>query len=328
MSGALTGRRVLVTGGSGFIGTNLVEHLRAIGADVLSIDSAQPRNPDGIDVHRTVDLLDGAAVSSTVDELRPEYVFHLAARTDLAGETLRDYSANTDGVRNLLGALGANDALARVIVASSMLVCRFGYIPKDEFDVSPDTVYGESKVETERFTRETDLPWVLARPTSIWGPWFGPPYRDFFEVIKRRRYVQPGRRSPQQTYGYVGNTAEQLVTLATTDSEVIGRTFDLADWPAMDLHAWANSIADAFDVRRPPTVPLSALRAAGYLGDFAERVTGRTAPLTSFRLRNLITDNVLDLAPLIEIHRELTHSVDDGVRRTVESMITDGASDD
>jgi nucleoside-diphosphate-sugar epimerase len=328
MSADLAGRRALVTGGSGFIGTNLVAHLRALGADVLSIDTAGPRDPEGRAVHRSVDLLDAAAVASSVAEHRPEFVFHLAARTDLAGETIKDYAVNTDGARNLLGALAANDALARVVVASSMLVCRFGYIPKDEFDVSPDTVYGESKVETERITRETELPWVLARPTSIWGPWFGPPYRDFFEVIKHRRYVQPGRRSPKQTYGYVGNTVEQLVTLATTDAAVTGRTFDLADWPAMNLHAWANEIADAFAVKRPPTVPLTALRAAGHIGDLIERVTSKSAPLTSFRLRNLITDNVLDLTPLIEIHGELTYGVADGVRRTVDWMSTDGTRND
>jgi nucleoside-diphosphate-sugar epimerase len=317
MSGEVAGRRILVTGGSGFIGTNLVEHLVAGGADVLSLDASDPRNPEGQDVHRTIDLLDSDALQSTILEHRPELVFHLAARTDITGKTIADYAINTQGTSNLLDALAKTNGLERVVVASSMLVCRFGYIPRDEFDTNPDTIYGESKVETEKITRASALPWVLARPTSIWGPWFGAPYRDFFEVIRQRRYVLPGRRSPQQTYGFVGNTVEQLVTLATTDEAVQGRTFNLADWPPMDLNAWAKLIADEFGVRRPPTVPLVALRAAGLLGDGIDRVKPGAAPLTSFRLRNLVTDNVLDVAPLKQVHGELAYSVEDGVGRTV-----------
>lgn len=54
---------------------------------------------------RNVDLLDYHSLSKTIQDFNPDYILHLAARTDLMGETLDDYSANTIGVDNLLKAV-------------------------------------------------------------------------------------------------------------------------------------------------------------------------------------------------------------------------------
>ena len=102
--------RVLVTGGSGFIGTNLIQALTAHGVDVLNIDCELPRNPAQTPWWRRVDLLDAPVVGRVVREFSPEIVFHLAARTDLdetAGS--EGYAANTIGVENLLLALDGFD---------------------------------------------------------------------------------------------------------------------------------------------------------------------------------------------------------------------------
>lgn len=77
-------------------------------------------------------------------------MIHLAARTDLRGVTLQDYDANMSGVSNVLAAINEAGSVQRAIFASSMYVCEPGYMPKDFEDYAPHTLYGESKVETEK----------------------------------------------------------------------------------------------------------------------------------------------------------------------------------
>ena len=180
--------------------------------------------------------------------------------------------------------------VARTVVASSRLVCRLGYEPRSDEDYCPTTAYGASKVETERIVRATtDLPWVLVRPTSIWGPWFGVPYRDFFLNVARGRYVHPAGRRIEKSFGYVGNTTWQLHRLMTAHpADVLGRTFYLGDDPPIEVLDLARRISATLGRRAPRTVPLPLLRSAAIAGDVAERA-GVRAPLTSFRLDNLLT---------------------------------------
>jgi len=178
----------------------------------------------------------------------------------------------------------------RVVIASSRLLCRIGYQPKSDDDYCATTAYGASKIETERLVRGTvDLPWVLVRPTSIWGPWFDVPYRDFFVSVARRRYVHPAGKRIHKSFGFVGNTAWHLHRLMTAPSaQVLGRTFYLADDPPIEVRDFADRISAALGTRRARNAPLPVLKALARAGDLLER-TGRRAPLTSFRLANLLT---------------------------------------
>ena len=93
---------VLVTGGSGFIGTNAVQALLDAGRTVANIDVAPPRDPRHRPLWTQVDLVDADAVRAAVAATAPASVMHLGARTDLEGATLEDYAANTTGTANLL----------------------------------------------------------------------------------------------------------------------------------------------------------------------------------------------------------------------------------
>ncbi|MBJ7328694.1 MAG: NAD(P)-dependent oxidoreductase [Solirubrobacteraceae bacterium] len=311
--------KVLVTGGSGFIGTNLVHAYREAGVTVLNADASKPRNAADADVFRQVDFLDAAAVKSVVDDFQPTHVFHLAARTDLDGVTLSDYAVNIEGVTNVIEALrGLGPVLNRVVMASSRMVCEIGYQPKSDTDYRPSTPYGESKVRTEELTRPvTDLPWLLVRPTSIWGPWFDIPYRDFFLSIAKGRYVHPRGRRIDKNFGYVGNTIWQLHSLMTADDDaVLGKTFYLADNPPLEVRDFADRISRALSTRKAPNVPLPVLKGLAVAGDTLEK-TGRRAPLTSFRLANLLTNMYYELGPLEDVVGPPPIGLDQGVAETV-----------
>lgn len=312
-------KRILITGGSGFIGTNLVEFYLGKGWDVLSIDSASPRNEKHKICFKQVDILNRQDLAQEFKKFNPHYLVHLAARADLdETQDLLGYDANMQGVRNVLEACNGCQLLERVIFASSMLVCRFGYIPKNDDDYAPDTLYGESKVVSEKIIKESPpfCSWLIVRPTSIWGPWFGVPYRGFFDCVIKGIFVHPGRRAGTATYGYIGNTAYQIDTLLQAeDKKVRGKIFYLGDEPANNLSEWADEIASVVS-RRLLRIPYGLMRLAAWSGDLLGKV-GITAPLTSFRLRNMTTDNCIDLSKTFEVVDELPYSRLEGIKHTL-----------
>ena len=203
--------KILITGASGFIGTNLLESLREE-YEVVNVDFNAPRNKKHIGYWLNVDIVDFATLQKVVVDFNPDYIVHLAARTDLDGKTLEDYNANTIGVENILKVANELPALKKIIITSSMLVCKAGYMPLHQHDYNPTTVYGESKVRTEQITwsNPPKCDWAILRPTSIWGPWFGVPYRNFFDMVKSKMYFHIGHRSCSKTYGYVKNAVYQI----------------------------------------------------------------------------------------------------------------------
>jgi GlcNAc-P-P-Und epimerase len=328
-SGLSSESMVLVTGGSGFIGTNLVASYRAAGVSVANADIDEPRNSADSDLWARVDVTRADEVRELVAEVRPTHVFHLAARTDLLGERLADYAANVEGVGVVLAVLGdAGQSVSRLVVTSSRMVCKIGYQPRSDDDYCPPNAYGASKVETERSVRRvSEPPWVLARPTSIWGPWFDVPYRDFFLSVARGRYVHPVGRQIRKSFGFVGNTTWQLHRLLTAPhDEVVGRTFYLADDPPIEVKDFADRISAALGRRPPRSVPLPALTLLAHAGDLVER-TGRRAPLTRFRLANLLTEMLHDPRPLARVAGPPPYDLDAGIGTTVDWLRHEGLVD-
>lgn len=314
--------RVIVTGGSGFIGTNLVQYLVARGDDVLNLDIVPPRNLAHEAFWRNVDLCDPDKLREEIHKFSPEAILHMGARTDLDGVSLSVYSANTEGVRNIVAAIQGLRSLKRIIFASSRLVCRIGYQPKNYSDYCPSTIYGESKVIGEQIVRDAHniipCPWTIVRPTSIWGPWFDIPYKTFFLTIARGKYFHPGGVSILKSFGFVENTVHQLhCLLAAAPETVTGRTFYLADYPPIDVTEMANEIQERLGVPPIKYIEPRWLRLAARVGDMLKILGWHNPPLTSFRLDNLLTPMVHDLEPLKLVAGELPYSMQEGVEITV-----------
>jgi len=314
--------KVLITGGSGFIGTNLLQHFVGRGDSVVNIDIAPPKNEAHRQLWQEIDIRHGAALTRAVRNFSPEIVLHIGARTDLDGRSLAEYSANTEGVANLIQAMMGLPVLKRVIFASSRLVCRIGYQPTNALDYCPSTLYGQSKVIGEQIVRAASeripCPWLIVRPTSIWGPWFDVPYKTFFISIAKGRYVHPGQRSILKSFGFIGNTIYEIQQLidAPADS-VFGKALYLADYPPIDVAVMANAIQREIGGAPIRTLGTAVLRPVAWFGDFLRTLGWHNPPLTSFRLNNLLTPMVYDLEPLRAIVGDLPFTMDEGVRSTV-----------
>ncbi len=313
--------RVLVTGGSGFIGTNLIDLLLGRGAVLESWDVVPPRKAEHARVWRMVDVMHARGVQRALSGFEPTHVIHLAARTDLRGTTAGDYEVNVAGTANLLASADVSPTVERLLVASSRLVCRLGYEPAADDDYAPDTHYGVSKVEMEELVRSAGLSktWTIVRPTSIWGPWFGTPYRDFFLAVANGRYLHPRGVSIPKSFGFVGNTAHQLRGLCRATSDLVDRrTFYLADYEPIDVLDFATQIQRALMRPRVRSVPMGVLRVGALLGDGLLRCGVHEPPLTRFRLKNLLIPMVYDIRPLEEVVGSVPYTVSAGIDLSLE----------
>lgn len=314
--------KIVVTGGSGFIGTNLLEDLISSKMDVYNIDIAAPRNMAHHKYWRQVDICDFQELEKCINEINPDYIIHLAARTDLNEKKGLDYyRANVDGVENLVLICSRLPNIKRIVFASSMLVNQVGYKPKSRSDYNPATIYGKSKVLTEKIILgyADRLPeFCIVRPTSIWGEWFSEPYRNFFDFVLSSRFFHPGDKACTKTYGYVANTVYQIKQLLVADtSKVHRKIFFLGDEPPLNISIWANEISSCANLPRPKKMPYWVFVGGAFVGDVV-KLFGLRFPLTSFRLKNMTTNHIVDLADLYDVCGEPQVSRYDGIVRTLK----------
>jgi nucleoside-diphosphate-sugar epimerase len=320
--------RVLVTGGSGFIGTNVVEGFLQRGDAVLNIDIAPPKIDAHRDVYREVDIMDRPALDKAFGDFRPTVVIHLAARADLEQRKgLEHFAPNIAGVTNIIDAVRITGGVERTIFTSTRLVFDLGYEPRHETDYHASLLYGESKAKGEDLVRAApdDLgEWIIVRPTGIWGRWFDSSYRTVFRLIRKGMYVNPSGGPVYKSYGYVENLVFQLQQLADAPRDLVHRkTFYLADYHPVVVAEWASQIAEAYGSRPIRTAPVSLFRVAAAAGDVLGKI-GYKFPMHSFRLNNLTHDMVYDMSATEAVVGALPFSVEEGIDRTIEWLRRQG----
>jgi len=309
--------RVLVTGGAGFIGTNLVAELLNRGIEVRSIGLRAPACPAHKDVSQVCDVSNRPGLEDVFASFDPTVVFHLAAQTKLC-TPCPAYDVNIQGTENVLRALPSSNVRLAVF-ASSMVVAWRG----DRAESL--TRYAESKAVLERAVIAApgiSCTRCIVRPVSTWGPWFRAPFLEFFDRIARRQYWHLGAADVPKRLGYVGNTVYQLLQLLSASREQLDlKVIYLGDYEPITIRQWAEAISRCFRVSPPRTLPDWMAGIAARIGDLLERLRIPEVPLTSRRLANMRADT--SQFPIDEVRRiagPLPYSLEAGVDRTVRWM--------
>jgi UDP-glucose 4-epimerase len=176
----------LVTGGAGFIGSNLVDALLARGERVVVVDDLSTGRRENLDAAlerdaelRELDVCDAGALRALFEQVRPQLVFHLAAQIDVrrsVTDPAADARVNVEGTINVLAA--AQAAGARRVVYSATGGAVYGeaeQVPTPEdAPAKPLAPYGQGKLSGEGycalFARLHGLSTVALRYSNVYGP--------------------------------------------------------------------------------------------------------------------------------------------------------------
>lgn len=294
--------RILVTGGSGFIGSEVVARLLKNGVTVANLDFKPPTWPEHQPYWHDCDVRDAEGVGRVMAAVDPHYVLHLASDIDVTLTRIEEFQTTIEGTRNVAAAAQKMAQLRRFIHVSTQYVVTPGVQPKGETDLQPYTVYGEAKAQSEAIIRASAIEdWLILRPTTIWGPGH-PKFSDaIWKYIANGRYLHPSAAKPiLKCYGYVLNTAEQMVAFLDGDlSKTSKRVFYLADG-SIDQDLWADGFAYAFTGKPAKRVPKQVLWALGSAGEIL-RMIGVRFPMDMGRYFRMTTSAEVDMEPTFEI---------------------------
>jgi 3beta-hydroxy-Delta5-steroid dehydrogenase / steroid Delta-isomerase len=255
--------RVLVTGGSGFVGANLVTELLDRGHDVRSFDRAPSPLPDHPRLQTVVgDITNPDDVAAAVAEI--DTVFHTAAIIDLMGGgsvtdeyRRRSFAVNVGGTESLVRAARAAGAKRFVYTASNSVVMG-GQVISGGDETLPYTerfndLYTETKVAAEKFVLAADgvdgMLTCSIRPSGIWGRGDQTMFRKLFEsVLAGHIKVLVGNGSAKLDNSYVHNlvhgfilAAEHLVPGGTAP----GQAYFVNDGEPINMFDFSRPVVEA-----------------------------------------------------------------------------------
>jgi UDP-glucose 4-epimerase len=269
-------RRVLLTGGTGLVGSRLLPRLVDAGHDVRALVRREVALPDGVTAV-TGDLADAASLRPAVEGV--DAIVHLAAvfRTDDEDAIWR---ANLEGTRALLDATREHAPGARFVLASTSNVYDADATrpAREEDEATPTAAYPASKLAAERLLRDSGLAWSILRLPFVYGDDDGhlasmPALVDRFGLHPAHAYsvahhrdvaVMVGLALDGALDGRIVNLTDDAPVTVLEMAELAGDPIDGSAEPL--AHPWAGrmdgSLARSLGFR--PTVP--TIRAAAEAG--------------------------------------------------------------
>ena len=283
-------KKILITGGLGFIGSNLARSLVSMGNQVTVIDSLIPEY--GGNLRNLYDLRDKVVVNLSdvrdpfsINELikGQDYLFNLAGQTshlDSMNDPFTDLDINAKAQLSILEACRKNNRDIRIVFASTRQI--YGkpqYLPVDEkHPLCPVDINGINKIAGEQYhllyNQVHEIRSSVLRLTNTYGPrmrikdarqtFLGIWIRNLLEGKLIQVY---GDGQQRRDYNYVDDLVDALI-IAATENKAIGEVYNLGAPDPMSLSETAKIMCHGFEAASWNLVPFPQDRKAIDVGDF------------------------------------------------------------
>ena len=255
--------KVLVTGGSGFIGQNLAQRLLQLGHEVLCVDNHSRKdshqNIQQVLKPMVLDLCEPSSVN-VLSSLEFDVVVHLAAIVGVANVVRSPYQVldvNAQALMNLISGAVATKSQPKIIFASTSEVYAGGLEILDlEFPTPENTpivirdfadprgTYSLSKIYGEALCAHSGLPFIIVRPHNIFGPAMG--YSHVIpELTKKMIYasrdnsaavVSIASADHTRSFCYIDDAIKQFISLISNDA-CVNQCFNMGN-PNDEISIW------------------------------------------------------------------------------------------
>ena len=248
-------KRILVTGGAGFIGSAVIAHLQRAGHEIFVIDNLSFGNRQFINVDDkhffNADILDENRMDEIIGSIRPNIIIHLAAIHFIPYCNQHPYESSNINIRGTIHILKAARKYKpeKVFFASTAAVYPiYDNAVNETFATGPMDIYGLSKLTGEHlcdeFHLQSQIPVVVCRFFNAFGPNETNPHlipEIQKQVLEGKRKIQLGNLTPKRDFIHTFDMAAAVETLLTQVKEGI-HTFNLG----RGIEYSVTEIVDAF----------------------------------------------------------------------------------
>lgn len=311
--------KVLVTGGSGFIGTRLVELLIKDGQEVLIFDKNESvKYPELTTVGdvRDFDLLNSACEGVDV-------IYNLAAEhADNVTPLSLYHDVNFGGAENVVKAAEINN-INKIIFTSSVAIYGLNRGTPDENTApQPFNEYGHTKLAAEKVFNEwhskySDSTLVTVRPAVVFGENNRGNVYNLINQIVSGHFIMIGDGTNCKSMGYVGNVAEFLKQ--QLDKEAGYHVYNYADKEDLSSLSIVSIVRKEMNILASNIkVPYSIGLMGGYAFDVLSKLTGKKFPVSSVRIQKFCADTTIDSSAAMSSGFVPPYTLEDGLKRMIK----------
>lgn len=320
---------ILLTGASGFIGTNLVDLFIEKDYKFVNFDKAEPTRPEHNKYWVKGNIMSTEELDSVFNKYQPTIVIHLAAVTDTASDDINYYKENIEGSQNVLDTIKKYDCVKHCIMTSTQYVYKSLTIPYPtaDDDYQPHTTYGISKMTMEKATRSAELKcgWTIVRPANVWGPWNLRYPNQLLKYLDKGLYFHPVKQPAVRTYAYVKNLTYQLDRIINSELDLINhQTYVLGDQP-IDSAVWLQEWIKQLRNENMRYIPSWIMACGALFGDCLKKF-GIAFPLYTVRYRNMMDDYYANTNKTVELFGVRNPSLSENVKETIDWLKGEGCS--
>ncbi|WP_336664168.1 NAD-dependent epimerase/dehydratase family protein [Elizabethkingia meningoseptica] len=310
--------KIAVVGGSGFVGSGLIELLsKSTEYNLLNIDkSTSKKYPE---ITSIGNVMDKAGLTKLLKEI--DFVVLLAAehRDDVTPVSLY-YDVNVQGMKNVLEAMEANN-VKRIIFTSSVAVYGLDKDNPDEsFPAEPFNHYGKSKWEAELVLQEwykkhTDWNINIVRPTVIFGEGNRGNVYNLLNQIANGKFMMIGKGDNQKSMSYIGNIIAFIQFLIENQKEGYN-VFNYVDKPDFTTNDLVHHTGQILNKKIPTTrIPFWLGMMGGYGFDVLAWVTRKKLNISSVRVKKFCAVTQYDSTKAMSSGFVPPYSMEEGLRR-------------
>ncbi len=234
-------KRIIVTGGAGFIGSALVSEFKRNKYELFVIDNLTFGNREFIDINNDhffkIDILDKKKLNTVIRQIQPEWLIHLAAIHFIPycnQHPFESANINIQGTMNVLDAASECSSVQKIFFASTAAVYPIYDEPVSETNATgPLDIYGLSKLTGERLCHEfflkTGIPTVVGRLFNAFGPNETNPHlipEIQKQILDGTRTIHLGNLKPKRDFIHTYDMSRAIRMLMENDN-ISHDTFNL-----------------------------------------------------------------------------------------------------